>query len=241
MAEICFRWAYIAALGTLLSSLYISKRISVQRLLRSKLFLFGLYIPVAIAFASVYLGAYIDYTSESEFLAKHFPSLPKYFGLSALSARFGFVTYLVAFTTMIALATRILAGAGRNVVIVFLVVCAPVAYWRNSSGAYPIRPLPDRYMEGFLKEQEFNNKLGTDKILEVRGIKKLPEAFAQWLSTRLESNRKYWEELAWVDSRWSFPSSLSRRKEAGSMPHHAALALARLQDSCASFRNHISQ
>ena len=142
--------------GAALVALHIRRYGRFPTLFRSRAFLVALFVPVALAFASIYLGAFIsagDATFGSNGIA--FPS--RYLGLPSLVSRFGLITYLVVFVTMFVLLTRLIQREGRtfdqSVVVVFIGL-GILGYLVKPSGSYPVTLYTDAETQTYLKKHD---------------------------------------------------------------------------------------
>lgn len=143
-------------LGAALIALYAHRRRRFPELFRSRAFLVSLFIPAALAFASIYLGAFISAGDLAFGSDGHvFPT--RYLGLPSLVSRFGLITYLVVFVTMFILLTRLIQREGyafdQSVVVVLIGLCI-LGYLVKPSGSYPVSLYTDAETQAYLKKHD---------------------------------------------------------------------------------------
>jgi len=143
-------------LGAALLAFYIHRHRRFPELFRSRAFLFSLFIPVALAFASIYLGALVSAT-DLAFGGEGHVLPTRYLGLPSLVSRFGLITYLVVFVAMFVLLTRIIQREGRvfdqSVIVVFIGI-GILGYLVKPSGSYPVSLYTDPETKAYLKKHD---------------------------------------------------------------------------------------
>jgi tetratricopeptide (TPR) repeat protein len=143
-------------LGAALVGFFAVRAKRFPKFFRSRTLLICLFIPVALAFASIYLGALVS-VGGLVFggMQQVFPAHS--FGLPSLVDRFGLITYLVVFVTMFVLLTRIVQREGRafdQSVVVILIGLALLSYLVKSGGSYPVSLYTDKETEAYLQKHD---------------------------------------------------------------------------------------
>ena len=143
-------------LGAALLAFSIHRHRRFPQLFRSRAFLFSLFIPVALAFASIYVGALVS-AADLAFGGEGHVLPTRYLGLPSLVSRFGLITYLVVFVATFVLLTRIVQREGRafdQSVIVVLIGLGILGYLVKPSGSYPVSLYIDAETQAYLKKHD---------------------------------------------------------------------------------------
>ena len=143
-------------LGAALIALFVHRARRFPELFRSRAFLVSLFIPVALAFASIYLGAFIS-AGDLAFGSDAHVLPTRYLGLPSLVSRFGLITYVVVFVTMFVLLTRLIQREGHafdQSVVVVLIGLGILGYLVKPSGSYPVSLYIDADTQAYLKKHD---------------------------------------------------------------------------------------